>query len=319
MDSETYEVQHRLSDADRNVHYAWDNSIEPVLTIESGDVVRFECPDANNGDFDVETKTEEVPDIVLDPGHALVGPVAIEGASPGDVLQVELLEVRHRGWGWTAFWPTEANLGLLPEDFDHPGLKIWDLEGDTAHFVDGIEVPLDSFPGNIGVAPGADGEHHTIPPRDVGGNLDVKHLTEGSTVYFPIEVEDALFSVGDGHATQGDGEVCVTAIEAPIFLTARFRVRSDMDIEQPHFESTGPYTPTGRDEPMYGTTGISDDLRGATKKAIRHMIDHLVRERDLTRTQAHLLCSVAVDLKVNQVVDAPNWTISAYLPESIFP
>jgi acetamidase/formamidase len=210
-------------------------------------------------------------------------------------------------------------LGLLPEDFEDPGLHVWDLEGDVGHFVDGIEVPLDPFPGVIGVAPSEAGEHDTLPPRASGGNMDVKHMTAGSTVYLPVEVEDALFSVGDCHAAQGDGEVCVTGIEAPMFVTARFDVRSDMDIEQPQFETRGPFTPTGRDEPMYGTTGISDDLMEATKKAVRHMIDHLHEERGLTRGEAYLLCSAAVDLKISEVVDAPNWTVSAYLPESIFP
>jgi acetamidase/formamidase len=119
----------------------------------------------------------------------------------------------------------------------------------------------------------------------------------------------------DHHAAQGDGEVCVTGIETPMFVTARFDVRTDMDIEQPQLETTGPFTPTGRDEPMYATTGIADDLMEATRKATRHMIDH----RGLTRGEAYILCSVAVDLKISEVVDAPNWTVTAYLPESIFP
>jgi acetamidase/formamidase len=149
--------------------------------------------------------------------------------------------------------------------------------------------------------------------------MDVKHLTEGSTVYLPVECEGALFSTGDCHAAQGDGEVCVTGIEAPMDVTARFEVRKDMDIEQPEFESDHPYTASGRDEPMYATTGIEDDLMDATKSAVRHMITHLSEERGLSRGEAYILCSAIVDLKVSQVVDAPNWTVTAYVPESIFP
>jgi acetamidase/formamidase len=318
-DRREFTVDHRLSDAERNVHRAWDNSLDPVLTIDPGDVVRFECRDATDRQLDVESTDEDVHDLSFDPVHPLTGPVAIEGAEPGDVLEVELLELQHKGWGYNAFFPGEMELGLLPEDFDDPGLYVWDLEGDVGHFVNGIEVPLDPFPGVIGVAPAAEGEHDTLPPRSVGGNMDVKHLTEGSTLYLPVEVEDALFSTGDCHAAQGDGEVCVTGIEAPMFVTARFEVRSDMAIEQPQFETAGPFTPTGQDEPMYGTTGIAPDLMEATKLAVRHMIDHLHEERGLTRAEAYILASAIVDLKINEVVDAPNWTVSAYLPESIFP
>ena len=187
------------------------------------------------------------------------------------------------------------------------------------HFVKGIEVPLDPFPGVIGVAPAEPGEHGTLPPRSVGGNMDIKHLTAGSTLYLPAAVDGGLFSVGDCHAAQGDGEVCVTGIEAPMAVTARFTVRSDRSIDQPQFETAGPFTPSGADEPMYGTAGISDDLMEATKLAVRHMIDHLAAERGLTRGEAYILCSAAVDLKINEVVDAPNWTVSAYLPEGLFP
>ena len=318
-DTTEYSVDHRLSDAERNIHRAWDNGLDPVLTIEPGDVVRFECRDATDRQLDVESTDVDVHDLSFDPVHPLTGPVAIEGAQPGDVLEVELLDLQHKGWGYNAFFPGDMELGLLPEDFEDPGLYVWDLEGDVGHFVNGIEIPLDPFPGVIGVAPAEDGEHDTLPPRRVGGNMDVKHLTAGSTLYLPVEVEGALFSTGDCHAAQGDGEVCVTGVEAPMFVTARFDVRSDMDVDQPQFETAGPFTPTGHDEPMYGTTGIAPDLMEATKLAVRHMIEHLHEERGLTRAEAYILASAIVDLKINEVVDAPNWTVSAYVPESVFP
>jgi len=314
-----YDVDYRLSDGDENIHSAWDSSLEPVLTVEPGEVVRFECRDATDQQIDVQTTADDVSGISFDPVHPLTGPVAVEGAAPGDVLVVEFLALQHKGWGYNVFFPGEMGLGLLPEEFDDPGIHIWDLDGDVGRFVNGIEIPLDPFPGVAGVAPAEEGEHDTLPPRRVGGNMDVKHLTAGSTLYLPVEVEGALFSTGDCHAAQGDGEVCVTGIEAPMFVTARFDVRSEMSIEQPQFETAGPFTPTGADEPMYGTMGIDPDLMEATKKAVRHMIDHLHTERGLSRAEAYILCSAIVDLKINEVVDTPNWTVSAYLPESIFP
>jgi acetamidase/formamidase len=314
-----YAVDHRLSDEEANIHRAWDNSLDPALTVEPGDVVRFECRDAVDRQVSVETTAADVPEISFDPVHPLTGPVAVAGAEPGDVLAVDLLDLQHKGWGYTLFFPGEMDLGLLPEEFDEPGIHVWDLEGDVGRFVNGIEVPLDPFPGVIGVAPGADGAHDTLPPRDTGGNVDVKHTTAGSTVYLPVETEGALFSVGDCHAAQGDGEVCVTGVEAEMFVTARLEVRSDMDIDQPQLRTSGPFTPTGVDEPMYATTGIDSDLMEATRLAVRHMIDHLHAERGLTRAEAYILCSAAVDLKISEVVDAPNWTVTAYLPESIFP
>ena len=312
-------IDHHLSDRDENVHVGvWDNALEPVLTVEPGDVVRFECRDAANGALDAQST---LADVLAKPstGHPLTGPVRVEGASPGDVLEVDLLSFQHKGFGTTYFYPTERDAGLLPMDFPEGGLHVWDLEGDVGRFVDGIEIPLDPFPGVIGVAPAEPGEHSTIPPRRVGGNLDVKHLTAGSTAYLPVEVDGALFSIGDCHGAQGDGEVCVTGIEAPMWVTARFEVRSDRELEAPEFSTTGPYSAFGPADPMYATTGIADDLMTATREAIRAMIEHLVAVRDLSRAEAYMLCSVAVDLKINQVVDAPNWTVGAYLPESIFP
>jgi acetamidase/formamidase len=314
-----YTVDHELSDADENVHSAWDNSLEPVLTVDPGEVVRFECRDALDGQVGPDSTAEDLATASFDPVHPLTGPVAVSGAEPGDVLAVEFLDFEHKGWGFTGFMPGEMGLGLLPEEFPDAGLHVWDLDDGVAEFVNGIEVPIDMFPGIAGVAPGEAGAHDTLPPRDTGGNFDIKHLTRGSTLYLPVECEGALFSTGDCHAAQGDGEVCVTGIEAPMFVTARFDVLTEKSVSQPELETTGPFTPTGADEPMYGTAGIADDLMVATKKAVRQMIDHLEAERGLTRAEAYILCSAAVDLKISEVVDAPNWTVTAYLPESVFP
>ncbi|WP_247003569.1 acetamidase/formamidase family protein [Halosolutus gelatinilyticus] len=312
-------VDHRIDAEDDTVHSAWDNGLEPVRTIEPGDVVRASCRDATNGQLDPDSTAADVPDLDIDPVHALTGPIAVDGARPGDVLQVELLDVEHEGWGYTAVLPGAMDLGILADEFPEPALHVWDLDGDVGRFVNGIEVPLNPFPGIVGVAPAADGAHSTFPPRSVGGNMDVKHLTAGSTLYLPVAVADALLSIGDCHAAQGDGEVCGTGIEAPMTVTFRVDVRSDLSIEQPQFETAGPFTPTGRDEQMYGTTGIADDMMEAARLAVRHMVDHLHDERGLRRSEAYILCSAAVDLKISEAVNAPNWVVSAYLPERIFP
>lgn len=311
-------VDHRLSSTDANVHHEWDRSLDPVLTVESGAVVEFECRDAIDGQLTPDSTAEDVLRADTEPIHPLTGPVAVAGAEPGDVLEVELLSLSHEGIGYSWFYPESYDKGLLPEAFDDPGLFVWELDGDTGTFVDDIEIPLAPFPGVVGVAPAAAGSHSTTPPRMVGGNVDIKHLTAGSTVYLPVEVAGALFSIGDCHAAQGDGEVCVTGIEAPMSVTARLSVRSEFTVEAPRFETTGPFTPTGRDEPMYGTTGISDDLLEATKSAVRHMMSHL-EDRGLSSEEAYVLCSAVVDLKINEVVNSPNVVVSAYLPESIFP
>jgi acetamidase/formamidase len=310
-------VEHELGH-DEALHTAWDNSLPPVLRVDSGEVVRFDCLNDSGPRITPETTAADLPETEF-VGHHLTGPVAVDGAEPGDVLQVDVLDVTHDDWGYTLVRSGERGLGLLPEEFPDPFLYHWDLSGDVTPFEAGIEVPLAPFPGVVGVAPAESGEHATGPPRNVGGNLDVKHLTAGATVYLPVEVAGALFSVGDGHAAQGDGEVCVSAIETPTEITARLTVRPDLDVPAPQFETAGPFTPSGRDEPAYATTGVRDDLMDAASDAVSAMLDRLVARYDLSRPEAYVLCSVAADLKINEVVDAPNWVVSAYLADSLFP
>ena len=291
------------------VHYAWDNAIAPRLEIESGDTVVFRTRDAFDGVYH-RGSTEVVKRVAK--GHPLTGPVAIRGSRRGDVLQVDVLELIPGDFGVTTFVPDR---GLLAGDFPEPYLKVWDLTADAAELRPGIRVPLAPFLGVMGVAVAAPGEHTTIPPRAQGGNMDIKQLTTGSTLFLPVAVDAALFSCGDGHAAQGDGEVCVTAIETTMTARLRFTVRRDLRIAGPEFETTSAGARTGR---HYVTTGIAPDLMEASKEAVRAMIAHLCAAYGLTREDAYVLCSVAVDLKVSEVVDAPNWVVSAFLPLSLF-
>jgi acetamidase/formamidase len=307
------EVLHRLGD--ERVHYRWDNSLEPLLEIESGDTVVFQTRDAADGFYTWDSTHADILRRAYT-GHPLTGPVRIKGAQPGDSLEIEILDLKPGEIGRTSLPPGK---GLLAEDFPEPFLKIWDLRnGSTARFRDGIEIPFEPFHGVMGVAPAEPGEHLTSPPRRVGGNLDVKQLTAGSVLYLPIEVEGALFSVGDGHAAQGDGEVCSSAIETSMTTTLRFTLRPDLHLVTPQFRTAGPLSPRTNTAGWYATTGVGPDLMAATKQATREMIAHLGRTYDLSPAEACVLCSVAMDLKISEIVDAPNWVVSAFIPLSIF-
>lgn len=298
---------------DSLVHYRWDNSLKPRLTIQSGETVILRCRDAADGYYGPHRSQAEMLQPRLSPGHPLTGPIWIEGAQPGDSLAIEILQFAHRGWGWTRCGPTG---GLLPGEFDL-ALKIWELGESHAEFKPGIQIPLEPFCGVMGVAPAEPGEHLTLPPGPHGGNLDIRHLVAGATLYLPVLVEGALFSAGDCHAAQGDGEVCITGIEAPMDVTLQFHLRKGHGIPGPQFRAPSPLTRADTDG-YYATTGIGPDLLLATKEAVRCMVAHLTAEYGLTREEAYMLASVAVDLKISEVVDAPNWVVSAYLPLSIF-
>lgn len=296
-------------------HLAWDNSLTPIARIASGEVVAFDLLDAAGGQLSAASTVEDVRTLDFARVDQVNGPIYVEGAEPGDTLQIELLDLRPADWGWTALIP---GFGLLAVEFPEPALKVWRLADGWAEFAPGIRIPLAPFCGEIGLAPAAAGAHSTIPPYRHGGNMDTKHLTAGATLYLPVEVPGALYSMGDGHAAQGDGEVCGTAIETPMHASVRLTVRKDLRVEEPQFLTAGPLAPRVNVGQFYATDGIAPDLMEAARKAIRAMIGYLQREHDLSREQAYMLCSVAVDLKISEIVDAPNWIVTAYLPLSIF-
>jgi acetamidase/formamidase len=301
---------------DRSVaHYEWNNALAPRLEIDPGDTVVFETRDAADGFYSRKSTHADVLNRGPFRGHPLTGPVRVRGARPGDVLAIEILDVQPGAdFGWTAIRPGR---GLLPEaDFSKPFLQIWDVsDGRHARMAHGIAVPLAPFPGVMGTALDVPGGHSTMPPRKNGGNMDVKQLTAGTTVYMPVWVDGALFSVGDGHGAQGDGEVCVTAVEMMAHVALRFDLQRQRRLAEPQFRTAGPATNVG---PHYATTAHGPDLFASAQQAIRYMIDHLVEERGLSREEAYIVCSVAVDLKISEIVDAPNWIVSSFLPESIF-
>jgi len=299
-------------------HLAWDHSIPPIARVQSGEEVSFDMLEASNGQIGPESTVEAIRTLDFARVDQVNGPIYVEGAAPGDTLEVEFLDLQPADWGWTAIIP---GFGLLADEFPEPAIKVWHLEGGAdgyGEFAPGIRIPLAPFCGEIGLAPGAPGALSTIPPYRHGGNMDTKHLTKGARLFLPVEVEGALFSMGDGHAAQGDGEVCGTAIETPMRATVRLTVHKDRPVPEPQFFTAGPLAQRTNTAPYYCTDGIGPDLMEATRKAVRHMIDYLQYTYSLSRADAYMLCSVAVDLKLCEVVDAPNWLVGAFLPQSIF-
>ena len=300
-----------------HVHHGWDNALEPVLEVAPGDVVELEVLDASGGQFHRRSTAADVAELDFARINPVTGPVFVQGAEPGDVLAVEILELRPSGWGWTALIP---GFGLLADAFPDPEIKIWDYgcNDDEAVFDDGIRIPIQPFPGTIGVAPGDAGLHSIVPPYDSGGNMDIRHLTAGSVLYLPVKVPGALFSVGDTHAAQGDGEVCGTAIESSMTLTVRLSLRRDMSIGQPQYRLPGPVDDARSALGFHVTTGIADDVMDAARLAVKEMVAHLVEVRGLGEVEAYMLASVTVDLRISELVNAPNSVVSAFLPQSIF-
>ncbi len=300
-------------------HYCWDNSIEPTLEIEPGDSVIFQTYDCSDNEIQKDGSIVERPIERVRPGHALTGPVFIKGAQPGDTLVIEVLEVGTGDWGFTYFKPGS---GLLKEDFKDRYFHYWELGGgrEWTEFLpgSGIKVPLEPFCGVMGIALPEAGQFSTIPPRRFGGNLDIKQLTKGARLMLPVGVDGALFSTGDCHAAQGDGEVCVTAIETMGHPHFRFDLLKGKALKAPRLMTNKPASPITGSKGYFVTTSQNNDLLEASRDALRFMLDYLEEERGLTREQAYVLSSVVVDLKISEVVNAPNWVVSAFLPNIIF-
>jgi len=297
-------------------HLAWDPAIPPIETVGDGDEVEFDLLDASNGTLTQATQVEDIATLDMSGVDQVNGPIAIDGAKAGDTLQVDLLDFQPADWGWTASIP---GFGLLADDFPDPAYKVTRLPavGERAEFFPGIRIPVIPFCGELGVAPRT-GPLSTIPPDVHGGNMDTRHLTAGATLFLPVFHDGARFSIGDGHAAQGDGEVCGTAIETPMRARVRFTVRRDLHLTGPEFiTAPGPAAerPVGR---RYATDGIGPDLMAAARDAIRRMIDWLGREHGLAPIDAYMLCSVGIDLRISEIVDQPNFIVTAHCPLSMF-
>ena len=288
-------------------HNKFSSLIPPVLKVKSGSVIKADAYEASDNQLHRNATLEDLINIDFGPIHAMTGPVYVEEAEVGDILAVDLLKVELGDYGWQAI---VGGFGFLTERFPNPKLNIHEIDvaTKTTMFNDKIKIPLKPFPGIMGVAPNTEEMLSTIPPRANGGNMDDPSLVEGTTAYFPVFVKGALFSIGDGHAVQGYGEVCGSAIEAPMTFTYRLRVlKNKPPIQEPQYETDDYYAVTG-----FGTT-----IDIATKKAVNYMVDYLTNNYNVSPEDAYMLCSLVGDLKIAEVVDVPNMLVTMHFPKSI--
>ncbi len=348
-------------------HNRWHPDIPPILRVEQGDRVALETRDALDGQITARSTAEEVGKVNLNVVHPLTGPVYVTGAEPGDLLEIKILEVEPAPFGFTVQIP---GFGFLRDEFPDPFIVRWRIADGAAESADlpGVRIQGAPFPGTIGLAPSralmqaitnrekelldrggmvlppdatdavpndsrlAAEALRTVPPRETAGNVDIKALCAGTTMLIPVQVEGALFSVGDAHFAQGDGEICGTAIEMRSVFHAQFFVRKGEAARRnlrdvAYFRDTYAVPPElGVPRRYYATTGLSVEKGGrnqsenatlAARNAMLNMVDHL-QERGYSRQQAYAICSVAVDLKISEVVDVPNFVVSAVLPLDIF-
>jgi len=296
-------------------HLAWDPAIPPIETVESGAIVEFDLLDAAGGQLTADSTVEDLARLDFDRVDQVNGPIAVVGAEPGDTLQIDLLEFEPADWGWTASIP---GFGLLADQFADPYLRITKVPrpGEPAEFLPGVRVPIVPFCGEVGVAP-VDGPRSTIPPDLHGGNMDTRHLTAGATLFLPVFHDGARLSMGDGHAAQGDGEVCGTAIESQHKVTLKLDLVKGANLKMPRFRTPGPVS-RHLDEKGYDvTTGIGPDLFTGARNAVSGMIDLLTKRHNMSAIEAYMLCSVCADLRISEIVDMPNWVVSLYFPRVV--
>jgi acetamidase/formamidase len=295
-------------------HSRWNRALEPRLHIAPGDTVHLECLDSSGDQVHPEMSVAEF--LKIDRGliHALTGPIFVDGAEPGDVLQIDVLEVAHKGWGWSS---VIAGLGFLKERFSEPYLFHWQLDGPISRSLAPAVVALRPFCGVMGIAPAEDGEFRTRPPGVFGGNMDVRELSHGAILYLPVLNRGALFSAGDAHAAQGDGEVCINGIECPAEVTLRFRVHKQRPLAGPMVES--PAFLVHAEEEAWIVVESGSDAIAAARAATSRMIDLLVERWKFSDVHAYLLCSVAMHLRLSQVVNEPMFTVSAAIPKHVLP
>ena len=296
------------------VHSRWNAALAPAIGIRSGDTVHFRCRDSSDGQITRQSTVADFVRMDRERVHALSGPVFVEEARPGDVLQIDVLDVRHAGWGWSSI---VGGLGLLDARFREPYLFIWKLEEDFTASLVPARVPLRPFCGIMGVAPAEDGEFRTRPPGPFGGNLDVRELTRGATLYLPVFRPGALFSAGDVHAAQGDGEVCINGIEMPATVSLRFTVRRDFSLTAPMAET--PASPPVRSSGEWLIIEAHENALQAAATATSRMVDFIAGRWGISPENAYLLCSVAMSLRLSQVVNRPMITVTAALPKDILP
>lgn len=288
-------------------HNKLSRNIVPVLRVPSGAIIEAYTEEASDRQLYLGANKEDLLTLDFNLVHPVTGPVYIEGAEPGDILAVTLHEIELGDWGWSAI---VSGFGQLSGKIEGPYLRTFEL-GKTKksiRFNDKISIPIKPFLGIMAVAPDIEEDRSTIPPYANGGNMDDPNITVGTTVYFPIFVSGALFSIGDAHALQGSGEVSGTAIEAPMRVVYEVNViKGGRQIQEPQYENSE----------TYAVTAYSTNLDQAAEKATGYMIDYLMQEHALSIHNAYMLCSLAGDLKIAEVVNVPNKLVTMHISKQV--
>ena len=298
-------------------HFGWNHSIPPVQTVAPGSTIHFECVDSSAGQLTANSTVQDVVDLDFGKINPVTGPIYIDGAKPGDVVKITIEQFEPSGFGWTANIP---GFGLLADQFTEAALHIWKYDPSSMQpslFGPGGQVPLKPFCGTLGLAPAEAGNHSIVPPRNVGGNMDIRDLSVGTELYLPVEVDGGLFSVGDTHAAQGDGEVCGTAIESPMNVAITLDLIKDTPLKMPRFTTPGPVTRHLDAKGYEVTTGIGSDLYEGSRIAVEQMVELLSHRYNMNAVDAYMLCSVCGDLRISEIVDQPNWLVSFYFPRVV--
>lgn len=294
-------------------HFFWNHTNEPAVKIESGDTVVMESLEVSDNQITPESTTDEMENLDWDRFYPLAGPVYIEGAEPGDTIAIEILDTHTVGWGWCAIFD---NMNLLEGEFDSY-LRIFDLsDGEYIHFRDDIKIPIEPSIGTMGLCPKGAVDLTPVPPRNSGGNIDVRYLRKGTTLYLPVEEPGGLFSCADAHAAIGNGEVSGAGVECGLHVSYRFTLLKGKSIPAPQYETKDELTPKVNDKGFFSTTGVNTDLYKASQEAIRAMLDHITEKYNMSREDAFMLASLCVDIHVSEIVN--DFVVSALLPLSIF-
>ena len=298
-------------------HFGWDNSIEPVLSVGPGETVEISTVDSSGGQLTPDSTVNDLATLSFDKVNPVTGPIFIEGAAPGDAVALTFLDLKPSGWGWTANIP---GFGLLADQFPDPALHVWSYDAASlspAAYGPGGRLPLKPMIGTVGLAPAESGVHSVVPPRRIGGNMDIRDNGIGTTLYLPVEVEGGLLSLGDTHAAQGDGEICGTALESPMDVAVKVDLLKVANLPYPRFETDGPVTRHLDTKGYQASTGIGEDLMIAARDAVSDMIDWITGTTGMPAVDAYMLCSVCGDLRISEIVDIPNWVVSFYFPKVV--
>lgn len=295
----------------KNIHYHWNNSLSPAIEIGPGEEIEIETLDAGGGQLTPLSGPQDIANFDFSRIDPATGPIRVEGAEPGDALVIRIKELEIGDWGWTGTLP---GFGLLSDIFTEVTCYISKITEDEISLPFGVVLPTMPMIGVVGVAPPEPGNHAMIAPHRYGGNMDIRNVGVGSTIILPVGVSGALLSFGDAHAAMGDGEVCGTAIETSGRILASVDLVKGRAPKYPIVEYSNRSNRTGD---FIAASGIGSDLFQACRDAVLNLIDEVTRRSSFSPMEAYILASLTADLKISEVVDAPNWVVTAHLPASL--